>query len=388
MIIHKLQRLQKSGKLFSGHTSINYGRDCVIRQGHQRKTPGRPGFLHLLLLQLLLILLPVLPVFAQTVLHWQEDLLGEPYESAEIVLPDDYEGAVMMTLIRSLAGESPAGQAALYVHGFGDYFFQREMGLWFNEQGYDFYAVDLRKYGRSHRSHQRLANVRDLGEYYEELDRSLAYIRSQGADWIVLIGHSTGGLTTSLYAHDRGEEGLFDALLLNSPFYDFNAGFLTRRVMLPFAAWRGGSSPDTEVEGSGLPSNYSRSIHRDLDGEWEFSREWKPDHTPINYGWIRAIRQGHKRVAGGLEIPVPVLVMLSDHTNSKMEWGDHFFRGDAILSVDQIRSGAEKIESPDRRIEVIKDGMHDLILSPEPVREEAYRVMGRWLESVRPGGRE
>lgn len=336
----------------------------------------------------LLILMPLQRAEAQQQLAWQEDVLGGSYQMAEIMLAGDYEGEVVMTLIRSLVQEESSRKAVLYLHGFGDYFFQREMGLRFNEEGFDFYAVDLRKYGRSHRPHQRLANVRDLAEYYEELDRALAYIRAEGAEWIVLIGHSTGGLTTSLYAHDRGEEGLFDALLLNSPFYDFNAGFLTRWVMLPFAAWRGGSNPDTEVEGSGLPSNYSRSLHRELDGEWEFNREWKPDHTPINYGWIRAIRQGHQRVAGGLTIPVPVLVMVSDHTNFESEWGDHFFRGDAILNVDHIRSGAEKIESPDRRIAVIEDGMHDLILSPEPVREEAYRVIFQWLEELTPEGSE
>lgn len=346
------------------------------------------GIFYSLLLSFFLLFIFAGPVKAQTVLHWQEDVLGVPYESAEIELDSDYEGEVVMTLIRSLAGDKPAKEAALYVHGFGDYFFQHELGLHFNEKGIDFYAVDLRKYGRSYRPHQRLANVRDLSEYYEELDLSLEYIRSEGAEWILLIGHSTGGLTTSLYAHYRGEQALFDALLLNSPFYDFNAGFIARWVMLPFASWRGGFNPDLEIEGSGLPSNYSRSLHRDLDGEWEFNREWKPDHTPINYGWIRAIRQGHRRVAGGLEISVPVLIMLSDHSNYEGEWGDHFFRGDAILNVDHIRSGAEKISSPARHIEVITDGMHDLILSPEPVRAEAYRVMFRWLENLRPGGQE
>lgn len=151
-------------------------------------------------------LLSVATLEARQQLEWHLDVLGDPYESAEIQLPNDYEGEVVMTLIRSLAQEESSEKAVLYLHGFGDYFFQREM--------------------------------------------------------------------------------------------------------------------------------------------------------------------------------------VSDHTNFESEWGDHFFRGDAILNVDHIRSGAEKIESPDRRIEVIEDGMHDLILSPEPVREEAYRVIFQWLEELTPEGSE
>ena len=32
--------------------------------------------------------------------------------------------------------------------GFNDYFFQAEMGRQFADSGYNFYAVDLRRYGR------------------------------------------------------------------------------------------------------------------------------------------------------------------------------------------------------------------------------------------------
>ncbi len=37
-------------------------------------------------------------------------------------------------------------KAVLYIHGFIDYFFQTEMAEQFNQHGYDFYALDLRKY--------------------------------------------------------------------------------------------------------------------------------------------------------------------------------------------------------------------------------------------------
>ena len=50
----------------------------------------------------------------------------------------------------------------LHVHGFADYFFQTEYAEWWNARGYDFYALDLRKYGRSIRDHQTPNYVTDL----------------------------------------------------------------------------------------------------------------------------------------------------------------------------------------------------------------------------------
>ena len=56
-----------------------------------------------------------------------------------------------------------------------DYFFQTEMAEQFNAQGY-FYALDLRKYGRSKLPHQIFYNVLDLNEYDAEITQALEII--------------------------------------------------------------------------------------------------------------------------------------------------------------------------------------------------------------------
>ena len=56
------------------------------------------------------------------------------------------------------------------MHGFADYFFQTEYAEWWTERGYDFYALDLRKYGRSLRPHQTPNYVTDLRDYFPEID--------------------------------------------------------------------------------------------------------------------------------------------------------------------------------------------------------------------------
>ena len=75
------------------------------------------------------------------------------FVSETIALRPDNEGEVCATLVMK---RSPVAtdRAVLYVHGYSDYFFNVELAERYNEQGFDFYAIDLRKYGRSLRPHQ------------------------------------------------------------------------------------------------------------------------------------------------------------------------------------------------------------------------------------------
>ena len=130
---------------------------------------------------------------------YQPDILGSGYEQLTLNFPNDYDGQVIATLVRKKAKTSTV-KAVLYIHGFIDYFFQTEMAEQFNQHGYDFYALDLRKYGRSILPHQKPYYVLDLAEYNEEITSALNIIQDEGHNSIVLSGHSTGGLITTLYA--------------------------------------------------------------------------------------------------------------------------------------------------------------------------------------------
>ena len=131
------------------------------------------------------------------------DVLGEPYLAETITLPPDEEGPVVTTLVVRRAAE-PTGRAVLYVHGFCDYFFQTDFAEWWTERGYDFYAVDLRKYGRSLRPHQTPNYVTDLRAHFADLDAAFHRVAERdGHDHVVLSAHSTGGLIVSLWANER-----------------------------------------------------------------------------------------------------------------------------------------------------------------------------------------
>ena len=79
-------------------------------------------------------------------------------------MPDDYNGKVVATLVRRMQPETD--RAVLYVHGYNDYFFQSQMADSLNSWGVNFYAVDLRKYGRSLLPGQTPFEVYELEEYF------------------------------------------------------------------------------------------------------------------------------------------------------------------------------------------------------------------------------
>lgn len=68
------------------------------------------------------------------------DILGDNYLRRTIQMPDDYEGKVVCTLVKK--PQLPeAKQAILYIHGYNDYFFQKQLGDSVNAHGYNFYAM-------------------------------------------------------------------------------------------------------------------------------------------------------------------------------------------------------------------------------------------------------
>lgn len=142
------------------------------------------------------------PKYYTTDTVWHEDILPG-YEARYVNHGKAFDGPCRSTIIRKLAAK-PSKRAYLYIHGFNDYFFQKEMGQRFVDSGYNFYAVDLRRYGRSWQPWQYPFNVRRQSEYFSDIDSAIAQIRRDGNTDITLSGHSTGGLTVAYFAAERG----------------------------------------------------------------------------------------------------------------------------------------------------------------------------------------
>jgi alpha-beta hydrolase superfamily lysophospholipase len=313
----------------------------------------------------------------------QTDILVAPYESMTLPLPDDDEGEVVATLVRRRAS-APTGRAVLYVHGFVDYFFQTNLAEHYTSRGFDFYALDLRKYGRSIRPHQTPYYCASITEYFPELDEAARIIRDDdGHDTLLVNGHSTGGLITAIWAHRLRGRGIVDGLYLNSPFLDLNAPWIARNTIADATSVLGLRRPKAILP---LPKGglYTRSLHRDHDGEWDFDLEWKPLlGAPVRLGWLRAIHVAHRRVRAGLDIDAPVLVHCSTATFRGKRWDDSITRGDAVLDVDHIARWSHKLG---RHVTLVKieGSIHDVVLSAEPVRKEVFADLDRWTTAYLP----
>jgi alpha-beta hydrolase superfamily lysophospholipase len=303
------------------------------------------------------------------------DVLGAPYTARTLSLLPDDEGEVVATLVTRRA-ETPTRKAVLHVHGFADYFFQTGAADWWVGRGYDFYALDLRKYGRSWLPHQTPTYVADLTTYYEELDAAHAIIAGDH-DRIVLSAHSTGGLTVPLWLNDHQPAGV-TGVALNSPWLEMASSLLMRTLGTQVIDRVGALQPKRVIprDVSGL---YARSLHRDHEGEWDFDLAWKPlESFAVHMGWLRGVRRAHARIHRGIDVGAPVLVLSSARSGREKLLGDEAMSTDIVLDVEQIRRWAPSLG---RHVTIaqVEGAMHDVTLSRQPARDRVFDELGRWL---------
>lgn len=308
--------------------------------------------------------------------NWHPDVLGEGWKAHTIALGADAEGPLEATLVRTAA--KPRNRVAvLYVHGFVDYFFQAQFATKLQEQRYDFYAIDLHKYGRSLRAGQTPNYTTRLSDYAAELDEAAHIIRvEEKHEKLIVLGHSTGGLIAALWANARPD--LVDGVILNSPWFDLNEPWLTRTLGTRFIDVLGKFAPRVVV--GSLGEHYGRALHVETGGEWNYNLDWKPiAGFPIRAGWLRAVRRSQARLARGLNIHRPVLVCTSTESGDNKKFHNDILTTDSVLDVQHMLDRAPGLGSA-VKIAQIPYGTHDLALSPEPARSVYTATVLTWLK--------
>jgi alpha-beta hydrolase superfamily lysophospholipase len=281
-----------------------------------------------------------------------------------------------------------AGVDVLYVHGWLDYFFQVHLADFWESLGVRFHALDLRRYGRSIREGQTPGYIRSLATYDEDIEAALDVMGHGRADQperrLVLMGHSTGGLTVSLWTA-RNQERVA-GLVLNSPWLEFQPREAVRKLMEPGIRVQSALVPRSQLVNldRGL---YARSISARFGGEWDYDVKWRPDAgwapTPA---WLAAIFRGQDQVARGLGIEVPVLVLLSSRSTIPTRWSEEMRSTDSVLDVVGIARRVPDVGSLVTLVR-IDGGLHDVTLSAQPVREHVWRQTRRWFDGYVRAGR-
>lgn len=319
-------------------------------------------------------------------------MLGAPWQASTIPLRPDGAGCPVATLVRRRQARGPghagAAPAVLYLHGFADYFFQAGHGRRWVEEGYDFYALDMRDHGRSIRPGRRPGWAAGIAAHVEEISAALRIIRADGGGTagndrpVVLLGHSTGGLIACLYADRR--PGAVDALVLNSPWFDLHRPALMRALARPLIRMVGKVAPLLPV--STMDDGYGRSLHASTGGEFDYRLDWKPlDAFPVRAGWLASVLEAQRRVRHGLDILAPVLVCTSGASGHPTRPTTAQLAGtDVVLGVADMHRVAPALGT---NVEVLQvpGGRHDLALSAEPARlAYAKQVLSWAAEKVGP----
>jgi len=328
---------------------------------------------------------------------WTEDVLGAGFEARTLRLPEPVlarrgpagrrrpaaQAGAEATLVRYTPADGPGvgRPPVLYVHGFTDYFFQRHLAEAVAGRGYPFYAIDLRGHGRSTDAWTAAggdANMVDRLELYEDdLDAAADTIAADGHTGLVLMGHSTGGLLTSMYADARPER--VTALVLNSPWFDLKGTWLQRGPITQAVYVLARVAPRTVV--STLAEGYGRALHHTSGGEWEYDLRWKPyAGFPVQAGWLAAIRRGHRRVGRGLSVRCPVLLCTSDRTGPEGADASVLLSTDAVLDVRHMHARGPGL-GEDVELAIIEGGAHDLALSPRQARDTYLTTVLDWLDT-------
>ncbi|MFA5419778.1 MAG: alpha/beta hydrolase [Bacteroidales bacterium] len=271
------------------------------------------------------------------------------------------------------------GSAVLYIHGFNDYFFQTHVADWFTSLGLQFFALDLRRYGRSLLPHQKPNCTQNVEEYFEEITQALNYIRTKkGIRNVALMGHSTGGLITSLYCNQFKDYYPVNALILNSPFFEFNMTYI-EKCLLPVMAALGKVFPWIPAPAR-LSNGYGESIHKEFHGEWEYDKLTKPiEGHRVELGWVNAIYTAQRTLQKGLDIQVPILVMYAEKSVKPGAYREDMLTADSVLDVADIERFADRLGKQVVK-KAIPEGMHDLMLSNQKARQQVFKTIKDFLQ--------
>jgi alpha-beta hydrolase superfamily lysophospholipase len=318
--------------------------------------------------------------------EWKPDILGAGYVQKLIHLGDDPdgEGTVEAVLVRRepRPGEDARG-VVLYVHGFTDYFFQKELADFLAARGLPFYALDLRKCGRARRPGQTAHYVSDLALYDAELDRALAIVTGAHPGLpVTLVAHSTGGLIVPLWLARRRAAGMntVAGVALNSPWLDLQGSPVLRGPVTQAMRVLARARPFQAIPLR--PGVYGQTLHVNGTGEWDYDLDLKPlAGFPVTFGWISAIRRGHAQVHRGLGIDVPVLVLRSARSHPSGTYTPMSDHVDLVIDTAQIGRWGGSLGSQVTDVP-IEGARHDVFLSlPEP-RARAYEALDAWLAGI------
>jgi alpha-beta hydrolase superfamily lysophospholipase len=243
-------------------------------------------------------------------------------------------------------------------HGIGEHsesynrFAQGMSGL-----GFQTYAWDLRGHGRSSGNRGTVARFQD---YSKDLDRFLKHLTKEGklTKPYFLLGHSMGGLVTTLKVVDTGDSGA-NGIILSSPL--FGIGVPVPQLKEQAARWVSQFVPKLTL--------HNEIDYRDLTHDRTVTEEYERDvlrHDQISVGLFVEMAATIEYVKNNIDrFKSPVFVQQA---------GD-----ERIVSRKATEWVFEKIGASDKTLKIYEDMLHEIY--NEIGRATVFSDLATWLEA-------
>jgi len=304
---------------------------------------------------------------------WKPDILGEDYDYHTILLQPDYFGTPTATLVRRCTTEEVTC-SVLYIHDFSDYFWQDSIAVEFTEEGFQFYALDLRRFGRNISNlppNEKGPNeMKNIKEFYEEIHYAIKFIKEvEKMDMIMLCGTGLGGLLSVLFTAEHPQ--MINGLCIINPLLSLNSAW--EDLINSSKNWFG--SINLDYKESQFSFLYHQSLHQSAKGEYQWDLSYKPmSGFPVSVSWVLSLKEALKLLQP-INIELPILLLCSQSGYAIKHWTDDIFKTDIFCKVDGM-VGLGGSLGKNVKTQLIKDAMHDILLSKSiRAREDAFDLI-------------
>lgn len=326
---------------------------------------------------------------------WTEDVLGAEFSAQQLPVVDSGTHSTV-TLVRhdpSMRMDNERPQpTVLYVHGWSDYFANPELAKAVAAAGFRFYALDLHGHGRN-LTDDVLATgavpgmAADLSEYRQDFETALTAMASDGAavdpEHLVVIAHSTGGLTMSLLQLEQ--PGQVAGLALATPWiapqgFNWLDPLIVAVARAVPKSWHAKRLPVV------VNTNYHRTLSADREGTWRVDPRWRPRNSfPITLNLLASTARARLRLLelhrAGHTVGAPVLLQSARRSLLVPWWSKQMHHVDTVLDVAAIRRRATVL-SPQPTVIAYDGAIHDVHRSAPSVRAKTFADLQSWLTGL------